>query len=337
MDTKIFETDQVQEAARVLTSGGLLVFPTETVFGLGASMAQPEALARIYSAKGRPSDNPLILHVWNPEMLEEIVGEISEETQKQLDALTKSFWPGPLTLVLPKSDKIPEIITAGLPTVAVRMPSSPMALELLEEAILPIAAPSANLSGRPSPTTFAMAKADMMGRVEGLLKGPDCEEGLESTILSLINAEVQILRPGTITAEQIRRVLALREDYPLLPRSPLDMKALAPGMIHQHYRPTARVVLFRSARDLDNLRYKEIKIKALALRGTSVPGGVEIIEAVDWEDYGRILFRSFAQCDEEGVGLILAQAPEGERGIGAAILNRLLKASGGEFVGEGSL
>jgi L-threonylcarbamoyladenylate synthase len=337
MDTKIFRTDQAKEAARILTSGGLLVFPTETVYGLGASLQHPEALGKIYTAKGRPSDNPLILHLWNREMVSEVVGELTKEVQGQLGALMEAFWPGPLTLVLPKSAKVPDIVTAGLPTVAVRMPSSPLALTLLEETIFPVAAPSANLSGRPSPTTFSMAQEDMMGRVEGMLQGPDCEKGLESTILSLIDGALQILRPGSITPEEIREVLGLAADYALLPRSPLDIKALAPGMIHRHYQPKARVVLFRSTRDLENLSYQERRIKAIALKDTFLPEGIETISVRDWEEYGRILFRSFSQCDQEGIDLILAQAPEGEEGIGAAVLNRLLKASGGDFAGEGSL
>jgi L-threonylcarbamoyladenylate synthase len=182
-----------------------------------------------------------------------------------------------------------------------------------------------------------MAQEDMMGRVEGMLQGPDCEKGLESTILSLIDGALQILRPGSITPEEIREVLGLAADYALLPRSPLDIKALAPGMIHRHYQPKARVVLFRSTRDLENLSYQERRIKAIALKDTFLPEGIETISVRDWEEYGRILFRSFSQCDQEGIDLILAQAPEGEEGIGAAVLNRLLKASGGDFAGEGSL
>ena len=192
----------IKEAAQIIRDGGLVAFPTETVYGLGGNALNAEASAKIYAAKGRPSDNPLIAHIANETGLYEIAAEVPESAKKLMDA----FWPGPLTMIFSKKDIMPRETTGGLDTVAVRMPAHPVAQALIEEAGVPIAAPSANLSGRPSPTTAQHVKTDLDGRIEMILDGGSCDIGLESTIVDVTGEVPMILRPGFITKEMLEEV-----------------------------------------------------------------------------------------------------------------------------------
>ncbi len=323
MKTQLFPAEQVKEAAALIKKGGLIVFPTETVYGLGASAFNPVACAKIFSAKGRPSDNPLIVHVATDGQLAEVAAPLFP----QAAALKEAFWPGPLSLIVPKNPSLPEIVTAGLPNVAVRWPRCEIALAFLKECGVAVAAPSANVSGAPSPTNFEMAKGAMLGRVDGIVAGEDCEEGLESTIVGFVDGRAKILRPGSITAHQIAEVLGV-EAAELTYQPPAEGRPLSPGLKYTHYKPDAEVRLFRSAAEL-NAGVEGHKVGVLLVAETSpvLPEDWEVLRFDSWKEYGRYLYSSFFELDRIGCTLILAQLPESE-GIGTAIANRLAKAAG---------
>jgi len=324
MKTQLFPAEQLKDAATLIKRGGLVVFPTETVYGLGASAFNPGACARIFSAKGRPSDNPLIVHVASDEVLAEVAGAFPP----QAEALKKAFWPGPLSLIVPKNPQLPDIVTAGLPTVAVRWPQCPLAQEFLRECGVPVAAPSANISGAPSPTNFEMAKGAMLGRVDGIIMGEDCEEGLESTIVGFVEGQAKILRPGSITAEAIAAVLGVSPaSLSYLP--PVEGRPVSPGMKYTHYKPDAEVRLFRQWADLAQVDVEGHKVGVMLVGDGNppVPGEWEVFRFDDWKAYGRFLYSSFYELDRVGCTLILAQLPEAS-GVGSAIANRLSKAAG---------
>jgi len=225
-------------AAKALREGRLVAFPTETVYGLGANALDPQAVRRIFESKGRPLDNPLIVHIANISQLEPLVKEIPDRAE----ALIRAFWPGPLTLVMKKSELVPDEITAGLDTVAVRMPDNPVALRLIEEAGVPVAAPSANLSGRPSPTTYQHVLEDLNGRIEYIINGGPCKIGVESTVLDITSETPVILRPGGVTMEMLETVIGKVETDAVL--KPEDgKKPRSPGMKYRHYSPNAEMFL----------------------------------------------------------------------------------------------
>ena len=244
METKIIRIDKdnyfnkiLNYPAKVIQEGGLVAFPTETVYGLGANALEEEAIYKIFEAKGRPADNPLIVHIANINELDMLVEEYSGLVKKVIS----KFWPGPLTIVFKKKDIIPEIVTAGLDTIAVRMPSSKIARKLIEMAGVPIAAPSANLSGKPSPTTVLHVIDDLTGKVDCIIDGGNCEVGLESTVLDLSTDIPTILRPGCVTYEELQEVLpdivfdSALSDSAITPKSP--------GMKYVHYSPDADVYI----------------------------------------------------------------------------------------------
>ena len=232
--------DDIQRAGDILRRGGLVAIPTETVYGLAANALDGEAVKKIYQAKGRPSDNPLIVHISRFSQLAPLVREVPESAQK----LAAAFWPGPLTIILPKSDVIPQQTSGGLDTVAVRCPSHPTARAVIDAAGVPLAAPSANLSGKPSPTTFLHVREDLTGRVDALLDGGDCDVGVESTVLTLATPVPRLLRPGGVTLSQLRQVLGKVEvDPAVLHQMEAGQKAASPGMKYKHYSPAADVVI----------------------------------------------------------------------------------------------
>ena len=247
MDTKVVKIDKEQiddgklmEAAEILRAGGLVAFPTETVYGLGANALNEEAAKKIYAAKGRPSDNPLIAHISKPEELAPLVKEIPEAGRKLMEA----YWPGPLTMIFPKSDIVPYGTTGGLDTVAIRMPSDPIANRMIALAGIPIAAPSANTSGRPSPTTAEHVYQDMNGKIEMILDGGAVGIGVESTIVDVSGPVPMLLRPGAITIEMLRETVGQVEIDPAI-QGPMaaNVKPKAPGMKYRHYAPKAELVL----------------------------------------------------------------------------------------------
>ncbi len=248
MFTRIFgtTTEEIKQAAEIIKDGGLVAFPTETVYGLGADALNAEAVGKVYAAKGRPSDNPMIVHISSKNDVLKLTPKITENMQKLMDA----FWPGPLTMVVPALDVIPKVTTGGLDTVGVRMPSEPAAAELISASETPIAAPSANLSGKPSPTSYKHVADDLDGRIDGIIAGGDCEAGIESTVVDMTEDVPSVLRPGIITAKQLSEVLgkqvgidpALREKPDIFNNGGLletgaDFKPKSPGMKYKHYAP----------------------------------------------------------------------------------------------------
>ena len=241
----ILGADEVEKAAQIIKNGGLVAMPTETVYGLAADALNGNAVANIFKAKGRPMDNPLIVHISDISQITGLVREFPENARR----LAEKFWPGPLTIILPKSDNIPDEVSAGLDTVAVRFPSHPVAKALIG-ASCPLAAPSANLSGSPSPTTLRHVIDDMNGRIDAIIDGGDCAVGVESTVITLAEGKPRILRPGGITAEQIRSVIG-ETDIDAAVTAPLadGQKASSPGMKYKHYSPKAEVILLDGSDD----------------------------------------------------------------------------------------
>ncbi|MBE7048053.1 MAG: threonylcarbamoyl-AMP synthase [Ruminococcaceae bacterium] len=322
----------IDEAAALLAQGGLVAFPTETVYGLGANVLDEEAVRRIFQAKGRPQDNPLIVHVCNREMLCRVVKEIPQKA----DALIRAFWPGPLTIILEKSNWIPVSVTAGLATVAVRMPSHPAALRLIEKSGVPIAAPSANISGTPSTTRAAHVIADLTGKVDYIIDGGMCQVGLESTVIDLTGEEPQILRPGGVSFEELQEVLGKVAYEPALQDSRQVPKS--PGMKYRHYAPKAELMLVEpKQRESIPTIFAEKKTLGkktglLCCSDETYQADVVINCGSSAAIYAQRLFDSLRRMDEEGVDFILAELPEDEGGIVPALKNRMLKAAGGRIV-----
>lgn len=326
--TLILEADErgLRAAGEIIRRGGLVVFPTETVYGLGANALDAEACARIFQAKGRPQDNPLIVHTAEVFSLARLASAI----EPRAAALIRAFMPGPLTLILPKTRDIPAAVTAGLPTVGLRVPSDPAARCFLAAAGVPVAAPSANVSGRPSPTSFDMARAAMEGRADAIIRGGDSRVGLESTIVRVSESGLDILRPGGVSEEDIRAVI---RDCPLRGAAGETSGAPpAPGMKYTHYKPRAEVFLFPGGTWNPRMAGAGEKTGVLALgkKAAPLPGNVLVREMASVEEYARRLYAEFFAFDSLGCARVFAEWPP-ERGLGRAVANRLLKASGGRF------
>lgn len=335
MDTKIFDVEKlnlkekekaIYEASQAIKSGELVIFPTETVYGIGADGLNYEAVSNIYKAKGRPSDNPLILHVCDLDM----VRDVTDCDLGVLEKLAKAFWPGPFTAVLKKSEKVPLITTGGLDTVAVRIPDNDIAVELIRKSGTPIAAPSANISGKPSPTKPEHVIHDMSGKVKIILCGDKCRVGIESTIIDLTNEEPMILRPGIISATQISKVIgrtvAMDAAASIKNReSENDVNPKAPGMKYKHYAPSAQMIILQGKRSDVKREITEIK-KQRESQGEKV--GVILFEENDFENAARELFSKLRKMDDDGVDLILAGALDEKDEIGFAVMNRMLKSAG---------
>ncbi len=310
--------EAVLAAARIIRRGGLVAFPTETVYGLGAAAENRQAVKNIFAAKGRPADNPLIVHVSGLEQVKDVASCVPQSALK----LMRRFWPGPLSLVLPSSAALPQEVSAGLPTVAVRMPAHPVALRLIRAAGVPIAAPSANRSGRPSPTACSHVLADLAGRIDAVLDGGSCPLGLESTVLDLSGSGPVILRPGGISREQLEKTLgtAVAEAHACGGEPPLS-----PGMKYCHYAPCAPLYLISGScagrRALIRSLAAFYRKRGLKVGVWQVPPGPAGLPLAS-----RELFTALRRFDTQGVGLILAEGicP---RGLGAAVMNRLRKAA----------
>jgi len=339
------DPEAVRKAARILREGGLVAFPTETVYGLGAVASKPRAVMRIFEVKRRPPDNPLILHVASVEQLFEVAREVPQQALK----LVERFWPGPLTLVLPKSEKVIREVTGGLDKVAVRMPAHPVALALIREVGEPIAAPSANLSGRPSPTTAQHVLEDLGGLIEAVLDAGETLHGLESTIVDLTSDPPILLRPGALPLEAVEEALGRRVWVPDFARGLGEAdRALAPGTRYRHYAPRAQLVVVE-APDYSDLRPLASTVRRLVeeARGLGVcilcteetEGLYEGLPAVlvklgsrrEIFTVARNLFKVLREVDALGCELVIAEGFE-ERGLGLAVMNRLRKASGFQIV-----
>ena len=328
-----YRREDLRRAAGILRSGGLVAFPTETVYGLGGDGLQKDAAKKIYEAKGRPSDNPLILHISCQSELDTIVKNIPE----QAEPLMNEFWPGPMTLIFEKSGSVPYETTGGLDTVAVRMPAHPGARELIAEAGVPVAAPSANTSGRPSPTRAEHVREDLDGRIDMIIQGGSVGIGIESTIIDLTGTMPLILRPGFITREMIARVAGSAQMDPALSGRDPSIRPKAPEMKYRHYAPRAAMTVFEG--DIIDV-VAEINGRAAAYPADRV-GILAAIETENCYRHGHVvaagsrekgtvangLYAALRQFDQLGVEVIFSESFSGEE-QSEAIMNRLLKAAG---------
>jgi L-threonylcarbamoyladenylate synthase len=330
---------ELEFAAEILRSGGLVVFPTETVYGLGANALDADAVRSIFAAKGRPPDNPLIAHVADISQ----VGGLAESVGEIASLLFARFSPGPLTVVLPKRAAVPDCVSGGLPSVGVRIPAHPVARALIAAAGVAVVAPSANISGKPSPTGFEMALAGMNGLVDAVIDGGDCEVGLESTVVAVAAKSVRVLRPGAVTLEMLREALRGVPGVEVSEASHAEtLRPESPGMKYAHYKPKADVyVTNRVDPDALESAFPGMRLGFIRLSGDSAaPSGVVralgetghlCLRVESSAEYARLLYRTFHEMDDLGVQVIVAQAVE-ESGIGKAVMNRLRKASAGKIV-----
>jgi len=308
----------IRQAAEIIRQGGIVAFPTETVYGLGADAYNPLAVARVFEVKRRPFFDPLIVHIASPAHLKKLVKDIPSGARK----LTEKLWPGPLTVVLFKEEHIPDIVTAGLPTVALRMPSHPMALSLIKESKCPLAAPSANPFGYLSPTTAEHVRSQLADQVDLILDGGPCPVGVESTIVSFSENKPRLLRPGGVSLEEIESIIGKVEI------SPIRDRLVAPGMLPRHYAPRTPIVLDWDEKHLDS--YKGKKIGFLAFREPENFLQFQHIEVLskkgDFREAAANLFSAIRRLDALDLDLILAEAVP-EAGLGRAIMDRLRRAT----------
>ena len=315
--------EAVRRAAELIRRGKLVAFPTETVYGLGADAFNPEAVARIFEVKRRPRFDPLIVHIADPREIERLCGRVDERARR----LVKEFWPGPLTLVLPKRREVPEIVTAGLPTVAVRMPNHPVALELIRQSRTPIAAPSANPFGYLSPTTAEHVWEQLGERIEMILDGGPCPVGVESTILDLTSREPQLLRAGGVPVEELERVLGCE-----IRVSREGGRPRSPGQLPKHYAPGTPIQLVEFGQAAGTQPPEGRRVGLLLLRAPDGPpqgyAHVEVLsEKGELREAAANLFAALHRLDRAGLDLIVAElAPE--EGLGLAINERLRRAAG---------
>lgn len=329
---KEFLDEQLHKVANLLKAGKTVVFPTETVYGLGANALDPEAAKKIYEAKGRPSDNPLIVHISKKEDVDFLAGNISQDSKLLMEA----FWPGPLTLILDKSDNVPIETTGGLMTVAIRMPSNPIARKLIDLAGVPIAAPSANISGRPSITSSKYLVEELCERVDAIIISEDSEIGLESTVVDMTASTPVILRPGKIGKTEIEKIL--NKEIELDP-SLKDENAApkSPGMKYKHYSPNATVIVVTGSLDemkqkinqklsLDKNKSDTVKVVCLEDR-VSLYDGYGISWGKNSQEAAKNLFKILRLMDEQNIEVVYFEALNSDE-ISEAVMNRLIKAAG---------
>lgn len=328
---------ELSEAAQILRESGLAAFPTETVYGLGANALNEEAAKKIYAAKGRPSDNPLIVHISCMEELPALVARVPEAAEK----LAAAYWPGPLTMIFPKSARVPYGTTGGLDTVAVRMPSDPVANRLIRLAGVPVAAPSANTSGRPSPTRAEHVLQDMDGRIEIILDGGPVGIGVESTIVDVSGGVPTLLRPGAVTMEMLRETLGRVDIDPAIQGPPKEgLRPKAPGMKYRHYAPRAAMTLVEGEPERAAAKMRELAAAELAAgkkvgiicteetRGRFDAGIVRSVGVRAHEEtIAHNLFAVLREFDDLGVDVIFSESFAADH-LGLAIMNRLDKAAG---------
>ena len=347
METKVaivndLEKDliNIEEAANVIKSGGIVAFPTETVYGLGANALNEEAVKKIFIAKGRPQDNPLIVHVANKD-IDNLVEEVPEVAKKIMD----KFWPGPITIIMKKKDIIPNVTSANLDTVGIRMPSNKVALKLIELTNTPIAAPSANISGRPSPTDIERCIEDLTGRVDYIIGGEKSNVGVESTIVDCTVTPPLVLRPGGITLEMLQEIdPSIEIDKGIMQKPSDDLKPKAPGMKYRHYAPNAKVKIIKGDRKKTIEKINEMihnyidegkQVGILSSKENASyyeDGEILVIGSKDnLNEVAKNLFEALRSLDDKKVDVILAEAYE-EEGVGLAVMNRLQKSAGFDII-----
>ena len=342
VDENCIKSGDMTEAGRIIREGGLVAFPTETVYGLGGDALNPGASRKIYAAKGRPSDNPLIVHIYRMEDLYRIAEDVSDSAVK----LAGKFWPGPLTMIFKKKDAVPPETTGGLDTVAVRMPSNKIAAEFIRAAGGFIAAPSANLSGRPSPTEASHVVEDMTGRIDMIIDGGPSVIGLESTIVDMTEPVPMILRPGYVTGEMVRETVGdVSYDPAVFGEVNEGMRPKAPGMKYRHYAPKGELTIIKGDRDavirymkdaLDKGLKEGHRVGIIATEETRDNYGnatllMNMGARDDEDEIARHLYAVLRRCDEEDIDLIYSEDFSTPR-IGQAIMNRLIKAAGHSLV-----
>ena len=348
MNTKFYEIDEnnidiekMQEAGDLIAAGELVAFPTETVYGLGGDALHPEAAKKIYAAKGRPSDNPLIVHIAEVSDLERVAKVVPEQAKK----LAEAFWPGPLTMVVWKNENVPYATTGGLDTVAVRIPNHPVALELIRKSGKLIAAPSANTSGRPSPTEGSHVMEDLDGRIAMVLDSGLVGIGIESTIIDLTEEVPMVLRPGYITPEMLSEVLG--EEVIIDPgiiAADDTTKPKAPGMKYKHYAPKADMVIVDGEKEnvvteiakyIQEAKEKGLRAAVIATEETKTLYEAEVVLSIgtreEEDSIARHMYKILRDCDKLDVDVIYSESFKTPR-IGQAIMNRLLKAAGHQVI-----
>jgi L-threonylcarbamoyladenylate synthase len=338
VDSQQPDIENVRVAADIIRKGGLVAFPTETVYGLGADALNQKAVLALFKAKKRPMDNPPIVHVENVDD----VYRLAEQVPPKADRLMRKFWPGPLTLIFKRSKIVPDVTVAGLDTIAVRMPQHAVALLLIKESKRPIAAPSANLAGKPSPTSAEHVFDDLNGRIDAILDGGPTRIGVESTVLDLSGDPPLILRPGGTPLEALRRVLGDVKLHPfVVAEKELSIeKTRSPGMKHKHYAPNAQVIVVEGGisevitkvKELaESYRLKGVKVGVLATDETLAAYRADVVKSLgsrfNLAVVAQNLFRLLRELDAEGVDVIIAEGVPTE-GLGLAVMNRLRKASG---------
>lgn len=348
METKYYHIDKIdksldklKEAGNIIQEGGLVAFPTETVYGLGGDALNKQSAQKIYKAKGRPSDNPLIVHIAKVENFYSLINIVDRpQIQSVANKLIKHFWPGPLTIILPKADIVPYEITGGLETVAIRMPQNEIALKLIENSGGYIAAPSANISGKPSPTRGSDVLEDLEGKIELVLEAGESCIGLESTILDLTVIPPCLLRPGYVTVEMLQEVIGEVEIDPTILEMNEPTRAKAPGMKYKHYAPNAELVIVSGTQKAVTAYINEqIKVLHLDEKRIGVIHALEeeqvyladvtkyVGERQNQDSIANNLYAVLREFDRENVDMIFSESFD-TKGIGQAIMNRLIKAAG---------
>jgi len=332
------EIENILAAAAIIKAGGLVAFPTETVYGLGADALNADAVLALFKAKKRPLDNPPIVHVEKNSEVFKLTERVSEKAER----LTKQFWPGPLTLVFERSNIVPDVTTAGLQTIAIRMPENKIALALIKESGCPIAAPSANLAGKPSPTNAKHVSDDLNGRIDAILDGGATKIGVESTVLDVSVDPPVLLRPGGTPLEALRKAIGEVKLHPFIfaEMNLAPEKARSPGMLHKHYAPKAEVILVEGVVPAVMSKIKELvgscwmqnkRVAVLATDETAWAYEADIVKSLgsrrNLDAMAANLFRLLREFDEENVDVIISEGVPTE-GLGLAVMNRLRKASG---------
>lgn len=335
LKTLHLDKTNLAQAASILSSGGIVAIPTETVYGLAGNAFDPQAVKKIFSAKGRPSDNPLIVHISDIEEIYNVVSYFPPKAKK----LAEKFWPGPLTMILPKNKNIPDEVTAGMDSVAVRFPSNEIAREIIKEAGVPLVAPSANLSGTPSPTKFSHVVKDLYGKIDAIVDGGNCDIGVESTVISLLDENTpKLLRPGAVTPEDIEKTIGKIEiDKSVFQKISPNQKVLSPGMKYRHYSPRARVIMVKAPSEVF-AKYVNFNhnsgVAALCL-DEDIPylkiPYISYGSAKNSSEQARNIFDRLRQIDDSDIELVYAHFFESDE-MSMAVYNRLVRAAGFEIV-----
>jgi len=325
------QISKIRQAAKIIKSGNLVAFPTETVYGLGANALDSKSVKKIFIAKGRPSDNPLIIHISDIADLKMLVDYIPNTAHE----LINKFWPGPLTLVLKKSKRVPKITTGGINTVAVRMPKNKIAQALIRETGVPIAAPSANISGRPSPTTSEHVSNDLDGRISMIIDGGKTKIGIESTVIDLSRKTPMLLRPGGVTLEELQCIIGKIAIHPTIQERKTKSVHRSPGMKYRHYSPNAKIILIEGTKDkvknkilhlLSQFKKQGKKVGIMTAVNTRYKSNMTVFLGNNLDVIAADLFKTFREFDTKKIDIVLVQGIS-RKGLGLGIMNRLGKAA----------